>query len=70
MNMGALLKMRFGSERRKMEGLEKCLDFLVEEGMYPNYRPISSSGTMPEVTIDGRQLLMFCDDCSLRKSWF
>lgn len=62
MNLGSLVAMRLTSEQRKMEGLEKCLGFLVEEGLYPDYRPMLSAGTTPEVTFGERQVLMFCSN--------
>ena len=62
MDFSALVKMRLTSEKYKMQNIERCLDFMLSEGLYPDYRVVDSAGTTPEVVIEGKSRLMFCSN--------
>lgn len=62
MDFSALMGMRFGAEKYKMQRLEQVCDFLRAEALYPDYAVTQSAGTQPEVNIEGRRMLMFCSN--------
>lgn len=45
-----------------MEKIHEILSFFRKSGVYPDFLPVQSASTEPEVKIDGKEYLMFCSN--------
>jgi len=45
-----------------MEEIEKLLNYIEENDLYPDIKMIEGVSTEPEILVDGKKVLMFCSN--------